>query len=360
MKPKPVTQRTAVSTPLPCYGIELDLGDPTCQKCPHLRDCHKDSGERRDRIPLQKVEFQLIPPSFGQLVPLPGEDPEFVHINSVYSLCYQTVFGKHVHANLKREAPQIAAAAARQNCSIRLYMLASMLGFQQAGIARAKEEAAIEKDVTAVTTQRPFTASMLLNKRAESSVSNFAHICRSRFGTFTLNAIDLLTERDQSNPGVEARMLQSEIIAAQHIVAIKSGEGGPAEPSLYAMHEFNLDEHWLAVEPSYAQLVLYPKKAPNPPFPTSQALERKRFAVKQTIAFMKRNPTAGLAAHVARNNIMQAALLRVLTGLRLPADTLEVDPDPVVDAFEFWKRLGWAVQHLHCLRIYYGKHIQIV
>jgi len=345
-----LVQKIPVVTPLPCYAVELNLYDPVCQRCPHLRNCTRDTGSRRDKVPLKNVEFKLIPPKFAKVEPALGEDPELVHIDAVYSLCHQTVFGKHVRSNLRRTAPQIALAAAQLNCSIRLYILAAMVGHQQAQLYLEEAHGAVNS--------RPFSEGMLVTPQAATCVENYAHVCRSQFGTFTLSAVDLLHETNLSDRSMEAGLLRSEVIAGKFIAAVKAGEAGLAEPELYARYEFDLDEHWLALEPSYVKFVLNPPPGIQPPEATA-ALKRKRFDVRQTMAFMKRHRSAGFAAHMARNSIMPAAVMRVLAAFRLDGDMLEVTRDPVTDSFEFWKELGRAVQTLRCLRMYYGPHIDL-
>src|ERR1044071_5163340 len=37
--PTAAIERVASPVPLPCYGVELNLEDPTCQACPHQAGC---------------------------------------------------------------------------------------------------------------------------------------------------------------------------------------------------------------------------------------------------------------------------------------------------------------------------------
>lgn len=340
-------ERKPVAIPLPCYSKELDLSAVRCQRCAHLKGCSEHTGSRRSKVPMSRIEFKLVPPQYNRADTLPGEDVELAHINAVYSLCYQTVFGKHVGADVRRFAGEVARDAAALNTTIRVYMLATMVGFQQS----LRELNRLEESDKLI--HREFSPAMLIGSKARSRAANYAHVCRSQFGTFNLSALDMLTEANLTNNAIETGLLESEVIAGKFIVGRKAFEGGPVEADLYALHENDLDDYWLALEDSYTSTVLCPKK-PLDVASVDAKLKRKRFAVKQIIAHLKRYTTAGFAAHMARNTIMPAALSRVLQHFRLDADMFEVPVDPVTNAFEFWKELGRGVQHLRCLRMYYG------
>lgn len=341
-------ERNPVEAPLPCYGNELDLTETKCQRCPHMRACSRDSGSRRDKVPINEAVFRLIPPSFGHMEVMPGEDPELAHIGAVYSLCHEAVFGKHVRASVRHIAAEVAAAAAAMDCSIRLYILAVMVGFQQDQQFR---EAESDRTLT-----HPFSPNMLTGARAARRAENYAHVCRSRFGTFNLQALDMITDGRLADQAVETRMFNSELIAAKFIVGRKATDGGLVEPDFYRLFEYDLDEHWLAIEPSYTKTVLFPKEPVQ--WAASKAILRKRFDVKQTIARMKRHTSAGFAAHAARNAVMAEVTQRVLQHFRIMDEMLEVPVDPVTNAFEFWKSIGNAIQHIRCLRIYFGSRFE--
>lgn len=333
---------TPYKSPLPCFGFELDLHTDRCRVCSHQLACVKMMGRRGNRLTLDKATFNIVPPAFkGRADANDDDDPEFVYMDRVYSLCYSSIFDKHVAVSLKKHRSAIAEKAKAAKCSIRLYMLAAMMGHLRS------------QDEILGHTHGGYAAEMnpkhLLSSRAEEHVRIYADICRKKFGAFTIAELDMLHSGNIVTDDIQTRMLHSEVIAGKFIVAAKAKGEAEIEQALYSRYEIALDPHWLAIEPSYAELILRPflkKKFGN------TADQHHRQATLKIVGFLKAHAAAAHAVHLARNFVMKPALSRVLDSHRRSLDDFEIEAVPVTDAVAFWKDLGRALQHVFCLNLY--------
>jgi len=337
-------ERTPTTAPLDCYGLELDAQDPQCQACPHMEGCFMAMGSRRYRTSLDKAVFDLVPRTYkAYRPPQPDQDPEITHIQMVYVACYQSIFAKKPKDSAQPYTDEIAANARRLKCSIRLYMLASMIGH-----VNHQNELIGHTDKASAS---PFTAKLLVHKRNSGFVQQYAEVCRHQFGTFTLSALDTINDTEYESSEIETVMLNSEIVAGSFIVNYKLFQGGPPEEKLYERHEIALDPHWLAVEPTYKSLVLSQGSQHG-----SRVQKDHRFSTIRTIKFLKSNPSVGIVVHLTRSNIMARAVSRVLGRFQLKPSDFEIKNEPVTNAFEMWKELSRAIQQNELLKYYYGGH----
>ena len=334
-------ERTPFKSPLPCYGMEQDLKTEKCRTCPHREGCRQHMGDRRDKVKLSQAVFDTVPKALS-IVVLEGEDPELVNIQTVYTECHLSVFGQKPKDDVRRYAPELARICARMECSIRLYMLAAMMGFK------------LNRDyVVGHTDGKPgsFSARHLTTTNAGKHVQMYAGICRKEFGTFSLHG---LVNADRTGVGptlIEKQLLASEVIAGKFIVAHKALHGGPSEPLLYHWHETSLDPYWLAIQPSYMQLVLDPHIHGRQGSP---AQKRHRYAVVQTLRHLKTHVHVARAVHQARNAILPQAVGLVVNHHHFDVDDFEIGSAPIKDSFTLWKNIGRAIQHYRCLNLYYG------
>lgn len=299
-------------------------------------------GRRGNRVSLDQATFNLVPPAFKDKHSMDADDdPEFVYMDRVYALCYSAIFDKHTSASLKRVRTAVAEKAKAAKCSIRLYMLAAMMGH-----LRSQDEILGHTHAGYASEMSP---KHLLSTRAEEHVKVYAEICRKKFGAFTIAELDMLHAGNVVADDIQTRMLHSEVIAGKFIVAAKAKGDAEIEQALYFRYEIALDPHWLAVEPSYTELILRPfmkKKFGN------TADQHHRQDTLKIIGFLKSHPTAAHAVHLARNFSMKQALCRVLDSHRRNPDDFEIEAAPVTNAFAFWKDIGRALQHVYCLNLY--------
>lgn len=337
----------AKTAPLPCYGLETDVRSPVCTECPHFTGCHMLYHSNGARIPMSRIRFNTVPTDLRRQCVDREPDPEFVYINDLYARCHLAVFGKKFKASesLSAEAKsEVAKNAASLGCSIRLYMLTCMVGWNH---HRTK--------ILGATLDRDFSVKHLLGKAALERVRNYVDICRKEFGTFTLEAMDLLAKPPFDTTEAEQQMWRSEITAARFILQTKVRGiiGNPAK-ALYARHEMDLDPRWLATEPSYMTAVLTPYMAKRS---GSESIQRHRYAVIQVIGVLKRKPNHARGVYFSRNLVIPKVLTQILGDYRLKPEHFECRFHEVSDMIEFWSALGLAIQQLNCLRTYYGPNL---
>jgi hypothetical protein len=308
-------------------------------------------GRRSRQIPLRKAVFNLMPEKLDDTSAVyETEDPEYSSMHRVYTLCYMTIFNKspkNAHRVLEYR-DEIASEARQAKCSIRMYMLAAMLGYERER-ERAAEGAAATGHV-----DREYSVEMhpkfLVNKRAAQYVEIYGDLCRQQFGTFNASELNMLM-RGQRGVITElhTKILYSEVIAGKFIVAMKANRAGQVEEELYRRFETALDPHWLAVEPSYVEQIISPFIRERFGTKTEQ---NHRHNVISVLKLLKEKPTAGSAVHFARSAVMPQAVERVLATHRYNPDDFEIEASTVTNAFAFWKDLGRAIQQMYCLSVY--------
>ena len=260
--------------------------------------------------------------------------------------CFYSVFERPPASTdrIDRFAEVIVDAARRNNCSIRLYFLANMVGH------RAQQQIILRE----VDRQQPtrFNAKLLVGKVAEKRVDTYASLCRKDFGTFSASTLSVACKHDVEKNSLEHRMLNSEITAGRFITDWKITHGGPVHPALYAEKETSLDPAWLATEPSYDKVVIQPYLARRC---GSGLVQSHRFAVIQTIAQFKKHKAAAVLAFRTREAVMGKATQEVLRLLGHASGDFEIENEPVTDTLDYWTKLGLAIQHYNCLRFYRGE-----
>lgn len=336
-------ERIPQKAPLPCYGLEHDRFDPTCQACPHSEGCVQKMGVRYDMVPLTKVKWNLVPEQFASEA-FSMDDPERPHFARIYADCYQTVFHRrHVDQISKRDVEGIATNATRVPCSIRMFILSNMVA------QREHERQVIEHTERAVPTK--FRVKMLTGALAVKRAKMYQEMCHNEFGTFTLNSLSVLTDTDTEGDDdlkntMDARMLRSEVTAATWLVRYKIFNGGSGELAMYQSEELQLDPAWLAIEQSYIDLILKPYI--DRKLKSSEAEERHRFNVFQTHGWYKRHLTEQRVAFLARQKIMPQAVDRVLRVFNHDHLDFLYPRQPETSPMKFWLRLALTIRHYHC------------
>lgn len=333
---------TPVETPLSCFALEYSTSDPQCTACPHNRDCQRFTGSRLNRILLSKARFRTLPEAYEVRFNIEGEDPEIPELQRLYSLCHQTVFGKEPkNCPVHRYQEAIISNARRSDCSIRLFMLSNMLAHQR-----------MQKEIianTALATVKNFKVHMLSGVVALERARTYAGLCRKQFGTFSLGTLSSLSETNLELTDVQSQMLNSEITAGRWLVGHKMIHQGPPYELFYECEEMNLDPYWLATEDSYKTLVLDKEKS------VSHEQRRHRYAVIQTIGFLKRNRSIAINTFCARQQIMPKAVNKVLESFGYHPDDFEIEDKVVTNPLELWVLLGRAIQHFNLLNYLHGE-----
>jgi len=337
-------QPVPVQKPLPCYSLEFNKADPRCQACPHRTGCIQHSGSRVYKIPLSKATFKLIPDGYEKAYDFDLEDPELPHIQRTYFDCYDTVFNRAAPDDVTRMAKELLAAARQTQCSLRLYILANMVGHRESQKLRmTKTEQALP---------RPFRAKMLLGVTALKRTQMYAEMCNREFGTFALSSLSTLVDENFEKDSLENHMLHSETVAGTSIVGWKILHGGSAWANLFDTHELTLDPYWLAIDETYLLTVLQPyldnKRG-------TEQIQQHRFSVAQALGYLKKHQTAAMNAFHVRETIMPKAVAEVLRYFGHRPEDFDIDPEPITKPLEFWVYLGRALQHFQCLLYLEGK-----
>jgi hypothetical protein len=331
-------ERIAQPVPKPCYAVEFDLSSPVCQECELQRQCFEALGVRKQKVTLDKVEFSLVPKDFG-LSKIKLDDPELPTIERTYIVCHQTIFGRRPKDKIGQHLNSFLANVRKSKASIRMFMLANMVGHQQ------------QQQTVAERTEREagkyYSAVLFTHANAVTRVEMYREMCQKEFGTFNLSALDTLTEGGFAENDLERRMEHSEVTAARTLIGWKIHKGGPGFAALYDHQELTLDPYWLATEPSYEETILKPYRDGN----KGTAMQaRHRYAVGQVRAQMKKKKDWAIAVHQARERVMPGCVVRVLHFFGYHPKDFEVENVPQTNAMEFWTSVARVIQHVECIR----------
>lgn len=339
-------ERTPVEIPLPCYGLELDLSNAKCRACPHQEGCADKMDFRCGRVTLDKLRFELVPKAFGvEYENLTDDDPELPHLERTYRLCYQTVYDKAPPDQASRYREEIVQGMRQAGCSLRLYMLASMIGHQR------HQETVYGIDPQAAVFD--FSSKALTGKTAVERVRTYGDLCRRSFGTFSLSSLDTLLNENYSENEYAPRMLNSEIIAGTFIVADKIHHDGYPWARLYGHKEVHLDEAWLAIEETYYETILKPHR--EGARSDKKAINQHRHAVWTARAHFKKQKQYAIGAFQARQAMMIRAAESVVQHFGFRMTDFEMPNREITDPMLFWVHLGWAIRHVQCLRYVNGE-----
>ena len=334
-------ERIAQKTPIPCFGSEYSPTDKTCAACPHKKECVKASGKRAGRIPLSKARFNLMPPllakKFEEENPFPAAVDRDTFVSTFYA-CWEQVTGRETevsHTLVASVKSDVEKRSEKLGCSVRTYIMTNLLGFSESN------------------PDRDFRVSWFSSDSAERRVDVYRTAAIKMLAGFSEEAVETLLSRDTES--LEDRMLRSEIIAGKWIIGHKVRMGGSPLTSLYERKELELDPIWLAIEPTYKTIIFDDHLAD--PFGT-KVIRTHRHSVAQVLHHLKTSKVRQHAnarfAFTSRQKIMKKALVTVLNDFGFDPDDFEVAGKPITDATKMWSRLGLAVQHSYCLRLYDG------
>jgi hypothetical protein len=331
-------ERIAQPVPKPCYAVEFDLTNPVCRECEFQTGCYEALGVRKHKITLEKVEFELVPKGFG-ITKIPCDDPELPTIERTYILCHQTIFGRRPKDKIGQHLSSILTNVRKSKASIRMFMLANMVAYQQQQRLIAEKTASSEKMY--------YSSLLFTYANSVSRVEMFREMCQKEFGTFSLSSLDTLTEGGYAENDIERRMEHSEVTAARTLIGYKIRNGGPGWAQVYEHQELTLDPHWLATEKTYEDTILKPYWAGDK---GTKAQASHRYSVCQVLAQMKKKRDWAIAVFQARERMMQPCISRVLHSFGYGVKDFEVEQVPVTSAMDFWLGIARVIQHVECIR----------
>lgn len=326
--------RKPVETPLECYGSEYDEEDSVCIACPHKEGCYAALGSRAGRVPLSRLQFDLCPEAIR-----PKRDSITVRLQAVYMDSYYRYYDRLPKSKISRDD----ASA--------IISLAKTYGVSPANYIRYVSAIYSEAYVSL-----PLSIKKLTNATIASNLDPYREAVIGVYGIFNLEALEKMlfgSVRSTSD-----MMFMSEVYAGAWIVGKKLRSGSDAVEELLLKHELRLNPAWLAIEESYLELIYRPHiEAMNIATDIPRSILSHRKAVSVETANLK-NRTGGwsLARHrfLAREEIMPAAIKKVLRAFHMTPDDFEMLDEPVTDTLLFWSRLGTALQHFYCLRYIEG------
>jgi hypothetical protein len=280
-----------------------------------------------------------MPPELKDKVPKIAEDyedPEAPHLARAYLNCYHTIFQRKPakHDNATRYQKEIINGARLCSTSIRMFILSNMMAHQ------VQQHTVM--DETEKSRATPFHSKLLSGKLALTRCNMYNKLCRKRYGTFSLSSLATLADENYEDDEIHNALLHSEVAAGKFIVSYKINTGGPPYVAFYEQEEFVLNQYWLSIEPTYKKVILDAHRLKPS---GSEAIQRHRFDVLQTIGYLKRNRTDQELMFSAREKIMPRAVEQVLAFFQHRPDDFLIEDEVIKDPLRLWIRIGRAIQH---------------
>lgn len=312
----------AVQTPLRCYGLEYQSGDPVCQKCPHRDGCQRVSTVRRGKVPLSRVEFNLLPSSLEE-TQIKGQD----NVEKLYQTLYTLVYpGQQPDSLYKHKDAEhrLRAISDEVGCSPRLYILCCLLARRT------------------LCPDARFFANYLFAKNSSKLVEEFKDMAKEKYGSFDYESLSQLTGGDELTRA-SARIRNSEVLAGRWILGYKIKRAGSPIDAFYSENEIRLDPIWLALEPSYID---FHNKFDG----ISESIRNHRMETRRVWRWLRKNRHVAVNYYEHRSRLFKDSVAEVLGFYGYALDDFE-SPPLVHDAMKFWGRLALAIQHVGCLRL---------
>jgi hypothetical protein len=319
---------------MPCYGLENNEDSIRCIKCPHKTGCAELMGTLKNHVSIDKTRFSFIPLQMVSYANTVGytNDPDADCIEATYVLCHEWVFDSKSTGSVGNHKALILTRASESGTSLKLFILANMLGWKQSHPAQT------------------FHAVMLTNAFAVHQVKVFASTCSKLYGSFNSTTLDKMTGSGIEEKDIETQILNSEVMAGSWIVEYKLHNSGAVSQNLYARKEMALHPYWLAIEPSYYRDVLSDYIQCNDPSLSSD-IRRHRGDAVRIMGRLKTHPRLALSTFRIREHIMSRAVTEVLSTHGMGVADLLVDANrDVTSSIKFWTSVAVAIQQLECLR----------
>lgn len=290
-----------------------------CGACPHRLPCSSRSKVRAGKVPLNRVEFKLVPPSLGDI-----SDPEDVH--AIYKSCYGMVFPNHppdYPGKIQGFSERVKALADEAECSVKMFILCLMV---------AKKS--VDRDGR-------FFATACVGKNSPRLVEQFRLAVKDRYGVFDTFSLGSFAD-DKHLAHFKQKLMASEVLMGHWILGFKIANAGDPVKPFFSTQEYRLDPIWLCLEQSY-----------GPYHDSTEALTaeiaKHRSAVHLAYRQMRKNKKMALSYFEVRQSMMKEVVAEVLHRRGYQPDDFECPP-VVTDVVKFWSRLALAIQHIDCLR----------
>ena len=259
-------------------------------------------------------------------------DPDADNIEEVYKLCHKWVFDCKAAGGVGQYRALILTRAADSRASLKLFILANMLGWKQTHF------------------DQPFHSKMLTSDFAVHQVKTFASSCSKLYGSFTCHSLDQIMGTDIESKDIETQILNSEIKAGAWIVDYKLFANGNVSQTMYERIETHLHPYWLAIEPTYYREVMYDHTlCPDPNL--GEDVARHRLNVSHLLGKLKTHPSLALTVFRMREKIMPEAIQNVLSLKGLSSNEFQIDPTVYVTSpVKFWLSLALAIQQIECIK----------
>lgn len=290
-------------------------------------------GTLANRVTVDQTPFDLVPMGLGSAVgdsDVYDNDPSTSCIEEVYAFCHQWVFRHKAPGRIGLHRKAILNRVRESGTSIKLFFLANMLGWQES---------------------RPntkFHAKVLTGEPAVRQVKTFASVCRERYGTFDTVALDNLTGSKIANEDFEHLLHKSEMEVGNWIIGYIMLKSGNVTENLYKEKEIDLHPYWLALEPSYFDLILRDYLA-NPDATTCPVLREHRHRAVHILGKLKHSSRSAMAVFRAKERVMPDVITRVLALRGFSVRDFMVERKIMRRTIRFWESLGRAIQHFECL-----------
>ena len=339
-------ERTPMKIPLPCFGLEHNPLDSCCQSCPHEKDCIKFMGTRANKIPLDRLRFDLMPQDLKFTISGNADDRNArTLLRTVYTDCHRTIFKKDPdrldEPDFYRD--EIVSNAGAADCTLGMFILSNMFAHT------IRERTLIEHNDKALACR--FYAKLLAGEGAVKRAVQYKKLCKGLYATFSVYSLSVLSRENYESHSMKDTMLTSEVAAGQFLVQYHIDHAGDSLELLYAEKELNLDAYWLATESSYRILVLDPSLRSKT---GSKELRDHRLEVIKAMARFRRRRTTLALAFQSRQEIMPQAVERVLCLFGMRPDDFLHEAVPIVDPLALWREIGTTLQHYNCWRLVQG------
>jgi hypothetical protein len=278
---------------------------------------------RRGKVPLSRVEFNLVPESL--------EEIQIKTSGSVEKL-YQTLFvlvypdekpdSLFKHKDAENRLNQIADDL---GCSLRLYVLCCLLARRS------------------LSPDARFYSNYLFAKNSGDLVKEYASMAREKYGAFDYESLGKLTEGGDELTKDNQRIRDSEVLAGRWVVGYKIRKAGSPLDVFYSENEIRLDPVWLSLEPTYID---YHNRFEG----ISATVHNHRMEVRRIRRWMQKRRPLAVSYFERRSQLFSDSVAEVLEFYGYTLNDFE-SPPIVYDAMKFWSRLALAIQHVGCLRM---------
>lgn len=285
------------------------------------------------RVTLNKLTFDLIPPELPQPQVKENDELNYQTAADIFRRTYKLIYHNwpDVSMSLGKEWETAVKNARSAGMDFQSFLAFNMAGYKL------------------THPHTPFYRSIITAKSSVDKIQEIKKLCLDKFNAVDAERMGMMLDIILDN--VDEAMLASEVAFGTWIVGQKLRIGGNTTQDFYERKEIGLSQFWLAVEPTYYDCVLtsYIKQKFG-----SEAEQKHRHLVLQTIGKLKRRPTLASTVFNSRCRIMQAAVKHVLGLYGLTQESFTYPDEPVYECYSFWNSLGLALLHFETTKAVLG------